>query len=209
MTTIYLIGTGGHGQVVLDALLEAGIPSAAVVASDGAVEREGCTWLGLTVNCPEISPDMFGEAVHVAIGDSTIRQRLTGRACDAGAIPASILHPSANVSRFATLGAGVFIAAAAVVAPETRLGTGVIVNHGAVVDHDCDISDFAHLAPNSSLGGGVRIGARTLVGAGAVILPHLTIGHDVTIGAGAVVTRDVAAGQTWTGVPARLKYLHE
>jgi acetyltransferase-like isoleucine patch superfamily enzyme len=41
------------------------------------------------------------------------------------------------------------------------------------------------------------------IGSGAAILCGVTIGEDAMIGAGAVVTRDVAPGQTVAGVPAR------
>ena len=41
------------------------------------------------------------------------------------------------------------------------------------------------------------------IGAGAVILPGVTIGSGALIGAGAVVTRDVPEGETWVGNPAR------
>ena len=41
------------------------------------------------------------------------------------------------------------------------------------------------------------------IGAGAVILPGLTIGEGAMIGAGAVVTRNVPPGETWVGNPAR------
>ena len=44
---------------------------------------------------------------------------------------------------------------------------------------------------------------RAAVGSGAVILGGLRIGQSATIGAGAVVTRDVAAGETVAGNPAR------
>ena len=41
------------------------------------------------------------------------------------------------------------------------------------------------------------------LGSGAVILGGLRIGRDALIGAGAVVTRDVAAGETVVGNPGR------
>lgn len=41
------------------------------------------------------------------------------------------------------------------------------------------------------------------IGAGAVILPGLTIGEGAMIGAGSVVTKDVPAGELWIGNPAR------
>ena len=42
------------------------------------------------------------------------------------------------------------------------------------------------------------------IGSGAAILCGVTIGEDAMIGAGAVVTRDVPAGATVAGVPARV-----
>ena len=42
------------------------------------------------------------------------------------------------------------------------------------------------------------------IGAGAVILPGITIGEGARVAAGAVVTKDVPAGMLAIGVPARL-----
>ena len=53
------------------------------------------------------------------------------------------------------------------------------------------------------LGRPVRIGRHVWIGGGAIILPGLTIGDDAIIGAGSVVTRDVAPGSTVVGNPAR------
>src|SRR3990172_163332 len=42
-----------------------------------------------------------------------------------------------------------------------------------------------------------------VIGGGVVACPGVTIGERAIIGAGAVVTKDVPAGQVWLGVPAR------
>jgi maltose O-acetyltransferase len=49
----------------------------------------------------------------------------------------------------------------------------------------------------------VRIGSDVWIGGGAIILPGVTLGDGAVIGAASVVTRDVAAGQTVVGNPAR------
>jgi acetyltransferase-like isoleucine patch superfamily enzyme len=79
----------------------------------------------------------------------------------------------------------------------------VILNSGAVVEHDCVVGDGAHVSPNATLTGNVRVGARSWVGAGAVVLPGVRVGDDARVGAGAVVTRAVTDGATVMGVPAR------
>lgn len=49
----------------------------------------------------------------------------------------------------------------------------------------------------------VTIGANVWIGGGAILLPGITVGDDAVIGAGSVVTRDVAASATVVGNPAR------
>jgi acetyltransferase-like isoleucine patch superfamily enzyme len=50
---------------------------------------------------------------------------------------------------------------------------------------------------------GVRIGSNVWLGAGVVVLPGTSIGTDSVVAAGAVVTRDIPAGEVWAGIPAR------
>ena len=51
---------------------------------------------------------------------------------------------------------------AAVVNADAELGLGVIINTGAVAEHDCRLGDFAHLSPRAALGGGAIVGARRI-----------------------------------------------
>jgi bifunctional N-acetylglucosamine-1-phosphate-uridyltransferase/glucosamine-1-phosphate-acetyltransferase GlmU-like protein len=78
-----------------------------------------------------------------------------------------------------------------------------LVNTGAIVEHDCELGEGAHIAPGAVLAGGVRIGAGAMVGAGAVIRPGVAVGAGAIIGAGAAVLADVPPGATVAGVPAQ------
>jgi UDP-3-O-[3-hydroxymyristoyl] glucosamine N-acyltransferase len=71
------------------------------------------------------------------------------------------------------------------------------------VDHEAVVGAFSHIAPNASLGGQAKLGQRVLVGSGAVVLPSVVIGDDVTIGAGSVVTTHLLEPGTYAGAPAR------
>ena len=66
------------------------------------------------------------------------------------------------------------------------------------------VGDFAHLSPQSALGGRARVGLRTHVGIGATLIQLARVGDDCVVGAGAVVLKEVAAGLTVIGVPARV-----
>ena len=50
----------------------------------------------------------------------------------------------------------------------------------------------------------VHIGKRCWIGAGALIMPGVTIGDDTVIGAGSVVTKDIPAGVVAVGNPCRV-----
>lgn len=120
-----------------------------------------------------------------------------------GLVPLTVQHRTAFVAADARLGVGCQILAQAAVCAAATLGEGVIVNTAASVDHDCVVGAGAHLAPGARLAGQIRVGERAFIGTGAIVLPRLTIGADAVVGAGAVVTRDVPAGATVAGNPAR------
>ena len=78
----------------------------------------------------------------------------------------------------------------------------IFVNSGAIIEHDCVIGDFSHVAPGSVLAGNVTVGDMTLIGAGAAVIPGVSIGSRCTVGAGAVVIRDIHNDHKALGVPA-------
>ncbi|BCA61367.1 maltose acetyltransferase [Sphingomonas sp. HMP9] len=85
-----------------------------------------------------------------------------------------------------------------------RIGAGTQIGPGVQIltaDHP---RDPAVRAKALEFGRPVGIGGNVWIGAGALILPGVTIGDDAIIGAGSVVTRDVAAGTTVVGNPARV-----
>lgn len=200
MSTLLIFGAGGHGRVVADAALGAGAWSR-VIATDRDPRRCRGELLPGVALLPVEEALAAADGVHVAIGDAASRRQ---EAAAMAAKPlATVIHPRASVSTHAAIGPGCFVAAQAVVAPGARLGRAVIVNHGAVVDHDAQVGDFCHVAPLAALGGGVAIGANVLVGSGASVLPGVRVAGDVTIGAGAAVNRHLGESGRYAGVPAR------
>ncbi|WIW44380.1 acetyltransferase [Bradyrhizobium sp. 62B] len=197
-----LLGAGGHGMVVLDAL-QSCEPQIDVCVADESDNRIGKRFQGLTVERFDPTVNRTAQRFHVSIGRNDVRARMFEALKARGGLPSTVIHPSATIARDVGIADGTFVAARAVIAPAATIGEGVIVNHGAVVDHECVVRSHCHVAPGATLAGNVRLGLRVFIGAGANILPGVTVGDDATIGAGAVVTVDVPPGTTYAGVPAR------
>lgn len=200
LSTLVILGAGGHGRVVADAALLCAQWDR-VVLTDRDPAKCQTAWGDIECMPLEEALALPGIAVHLAIGSAAARAREF--AALAGIPTATVIHPHATVSRLAQLGEGSFVAAQAVVAPAARLGRSVIVNHAAVVDHDTVVGDFSHIAPQAALGGACVVGARVLLGSGARLLPGVQVSDDITIGAGAVVIAHIAEAGVYVGVPAR------
>jgi sugar O-acyltransferase (sialic acid O-acetyltransferase NeuD family) len=165
--------------------------------------QENGPWLvkGDTNALMDVLPEYDG--VVVGIGNNAIRANKQVQLVNAGAAVVTIIHPAATVSPHARVGSGSVVFAKAVVNACATVGAGVIVNTGSVVEHDCEVGDFCHISPNAVLAGGVRLQEQCWVGAGASVRQLLEVGKAAVVGMGAVVTKNVAAGATVVGNPAR------
>lgn len=204
-----ILGGGGHARVLIDSLQAAGSTVPCVIL-DANSSRRGATLLGVEVaGGDELLPELIERGAQffvVAVGstgDARPRRALYELGLSHGLQPLTVRHPSAVCSPWASAGAGLQLLPLSVVNAGARLGDNVIVNTGAIVEHDCEVGDHAHVATGARLASTVRIGAGAHVGAGAIIRQGITVGDGAVIGAGAVVVRDVEARTVVVGVPAR------
>lgn len=206
---IVIVGAGDHAKVVVEALTAQADRFQIV----GLVDPNAKT--GSVMGFPVLGddgllPDLRAGGVNAAVigvGSNVLRIKLGDMARAMGFELPAIVHPAAWVSPSAQLGAGVSVMARAIVGTLARLEDLVILNSGAIVEHDNRIGAGTHIAPGATLAGAVRVGQRVLLGAGCTVCPYVSIGDDVVVGAGSVVVEDIPSGVTVCGVPARVTSL--
>jgi acetyltransferase EpsM len=190
-----IYGASGHGGVILDSVLSSNGSVECFI--DDALKSE---FLGLDVHLPDFLRGK--DEIIIAIGNNAIRRKVVNKLKDVVFVNA--VHADSMVSPHTRLGDGIAVMAGVVVNQGSSIGNHVILNTNCSIDHDCIIEDFVHVSPGATLCGGIKVGEATQIGAGATILPNLKIGKNVVIGAGALVTKDVLSETTVAGVPARL-----
>ena len=179
---LLIVGAGGHGRAVAEAAIAAQTHVVIGFIDDAFPEPRsvlGFPVLGVTA---ELDRHLTSaEHIIVAIGNNSVRRRLTAYAKEIGFAVVSVAHPRAIISPSAIVGLGSAIMAGAIVGPEAIIGEGVIVNCGAVVDHHCRVDEFAHLGVNAAMAGG------SILGAGAWMQAGSALGYGVSVEAGRVV----------------------
>jgi sugar O-acyltransferase (sialic acid O-acetyltransferase NeuD family) len=204
--SLLIIGGGGHGKVVADLARALGHPVAGFIdADEGRIGQTvlGAPVLGTMNRLEHIARAQNVTTAAVAIGDNRVRLEHAVEVRRAGLTLATLVHPSATVAESATLGEGTVVCAGGRVCVEARIGRACIVNTNAVVDHECVLGEAVHICPAAALAGRVEVGDGTFVGIGASVIQCLRLGAWATVGAGAVVVRDVEANTTVVGCPAR------
>lgn len=205
--SIIIVGAGGHGKVLAEALRASSVPVCGFVEADS--NRHG----GVVLAVPVLGGDDIvfhssPDSVRLINGvgstaDPTRRRAVYEKFAARGFRFESVIHPTAVIAPDVMLGEGAQIMAGAIIQPGCSIGVDVIVNTGARIDHDCIVGDHAHIAPGAILCGNVEVGKGTHIGAGATIIQDTNIGTGALVAAGGVVVENIPAGGKAAGVPAR------
>lgn len=197
---LILIGGGGHASVLADILLGQGREIVAVISPDALSSRAvfaGLAHLAQDEEVKRFSPD----SVYLVNGigmlpRSMLRQRVNQQFLELGYQFETVIASDAHVSRFATIHSGAQILSGARVQTGAVIGEHTIVNSGALVEHDCQIGTYNHIAPRATLCGEVFTHEAVYIGANATVIQGLALEAQSTVGAGAILTQSLPLGGT-------------
>lgn len=137
------------------------------------------------------------------IGNNQHRALRFRQLTKSGLKPVSAIHPSADIGRDVNIGEGTVVNMGAIIATQAKIGFNSIINSGAIIEHEDIIGNHVHIAPGVALAGRVTVNDYSFLGIRSVVKDYISIGKKVTIGAGAVVVKNVPDNTTVVGIPAR------
>lgn len=198
---IVIIGAGGHAVSVANVALSAGYKIKCFYDKSGSrkdlLGYKVVGDIGFLINTNEF-------AFAIAVGDNEVRENIfneMSRKHENVYYP-PLIHRTALISSFCSIGAGVLVMPHAVVGPNSWVGKFCLINTRASIDHDCVMHDFSSVAPGATTGGGVKIGYRAAVSLGAVIKEKIIIGDNSIVGANSFLNKDLGSNLVAIGSPA-------
>jgi acetyltransferase EpsM len=134
-----IYGFGGHGKVIAEALIAKTGGQVGVFDEQPIEVIDKIVYLGSYD--PYIYPDL---SIIIGVGKNEIRRQLSLLIKHSFQ---SFIHPSAQVAQNVNIGRGSVVLQNAVIQANSIIGDHVIVNIGAMIDHDNKIGDFVHVSP--------------------------------------------------------------
>lgn len=177
MEKLLLVGAGGFGRVVLE---HASSQYDCAFLDDGdASVVNGVSVIGKTSEMEKFFPEY--KLLLVTIGNNTIRERLYKEAATFGYNFPNIIHSSAYISPYASIGVGCMILNNAVVQNNAKIGDGCILNPGVEAHHDSTIGNYCLIYTNSVIRSLTHVGDRVWIGSTATIPTGATVPNDAII----------------------------
>ena len=178
---------------------------------------------GAAVNIAPISTNTTARKIDTELKDTVIGENTV-------VYPGAVIYAGVVIGKNCLICSNSVIREGCVIGDNCIIANGVTLNYNVKIGHRTKIMDNTHITGNMVIGHDVFISAlvittndntmgrhektvcdppmicnKAVIGAGANILPGITIGENATVAAGAVVTKNVYAGTRVMGIPARVK----
>jgi sugar O-acyltransferase (sialic acid O-acetyltransferase NeuD family) len=199
MTSICIFGAGGSARETSWIAKRCGYQVAAFLDL-----QEGESYGEIPV-LPETFFDKTKHLAVVAIGNSILRKKIVEQILEKhGDVFLSLIDPSVIIlSPTVVIGRGAVIAPRCTLTCDINIGEFCQLNIGTSIMHDVQTGKFFTTAPDVKINGKVKIGETVYFGSNSTTKEDISIGNQITIGAGACVVSDLVDSGIYVGVPAK------
>ena len=151
--------------------------------------------------------DISGKCYLPTMGDMSIRQEVISNLLKRGAAIPTIIHPSAHISRFASVDEqGVIIGDRVEIQSDVIVNKNVIIRSDVTVCHNTTIKHDVFIGPKALVGAYITIDEFAYIGQASLLISGKAehVGANSLVGAGAMVTKPVPENVVVIGSPARV-----
>lgn len=202
---LYIYGAGGLGREVLSLVNATDRYEVKGFFDDGI--SEGTIIKGIKVLGGFNKLSSFDDPINLvlALGSPAAKVDLLKKMDRSKIIFPIVRHPSVILQEASAIeiGEGTILCAGSILTTDIKVGSHVLINLNCTIGHGVSIGSTSSLMPGVNVAGEVNIGSSVLIGSGSNVINRVVLGDNSTIGMGSVVLRDVEAGITVAGVPAK------
>lgn len=205
--TLILLGGGGHCKSVIDV-----IESTELYEIEGILdvsEKIGLSVLGYPIiGTEDLIQKLSKTNTHflVTVGQiktPQIRENLFNKLLENHTKIATIIAPTALVSKHAVIEKGTIVMHRATINAGVIIGRNNIINTASNIEHDVKIGDHCHISTGAIINGHCSIGSGVFVGSNSTLVQGVQIVDDVVIGAGTLVHKSISEPGIYVGTPFR------
>lgn len=198
MSSLLLIGGGGHCRSCIDIVESEGIYKIAGIVDKSKGKRDpvlGYEILGNDQELPELLKKYSNALITLGqIKSADLRLKFFSSLKNMGACLPKIVSPYSYVSKHASISEGTVIMHGAILNAGSTIGKNCIINTQSLIDHDVMVESHCHISTGVKVNGGVFIGRESFVGSGSVIYEGVKIGGKCVIAAGSIIRKDISEG---------------
>ena len=203
---VFLFGYSGHAYVIIESFIAAGYTIAGYFDYHEAITNPyQLPYFGFEGSV-DVSSIVKSDFVFPSVGDNTVRARLVSFFAKYNLKQCVLIDPSAKVSHSSRIGLSTYVGVNSIINAQSQIGKGVIINTVTIIEHECDVQDFSHIAPAAVLCGNVTVGKSTFIGANSVVRNNTSICSDVILGAGSVIVKDIIKAGIYFGNPCKQQF---
>ncbi len=207
MKTIFILGVGHNTAVLVDLAECCGYQVAGLYHYNEEKNDDSYLDIPILGSYADLfeQDSLLSKNFALSMGDNAIRASLGAKLRAKGAYMPNLLHPQAAVSKYAELGHGNIVCSNATIDPNTIIKNDCIISANSIICHNSQLDDACFIGAGCALGAYVHVKKAAFLGLNAVVVSGkvTSIGEYATIGAGAVVSKNVSEYDTVAGTPAR------